>query len=318
MKITILDGYALNPGDLSWSPLEDFGDVTIYDRTLPKDVVSRAKGSEIIIINKVLFTSDIIQQLPQLRCIVVTATGYNNIDIEAASRNNVVVCNAPAYSTMSVAQHVFSLLLHMSTHVANYATDSTNGKWAKAEDFCYIAYPTIELANKTLGIVGMGNIGSQVATIAHSFGMNIVAKTSKSTADLPSYVKSATLDEVFSKSDVISLHCPLTSSNNQFINKTTLGKTKPGVIIINTARGNLINETDMAQALAEGHVGAYGADVLSTEPPSPTNPLLSAPNSFITPHIAWATHEARLRLLNITTNNVEAFIKSSPINVVNP
>ncbi len=317
MNITILDGYALNPGDMSWQGLEPYGNVTVYDRTPAELTVSRSADSEIIITNKVCFDETVMRQLPQLRCIVVSATGYNIIDTEAAARRGITVCNAPAYSTASVAQHVFALLLHMATHVADYARDNSQGRWSQSDDFCYISHPTIELAGKTIGIVGLGNIRSKVDGIAHAIGMRVVAMTSKTAAQLPGYITPVGLDQLLAAADVITLHCPLTPTTQGLINSQTISKMTRGAIVINTARGGAVCEADVRVALVSGRLAAYGADVLSNEPPAADNPLLNAPNAYITPHIAWATNEARQRLMDIVTENVKAFVKGRPINVVN-
>lgn len=316
MHIVILDGYALNPGDLSWETLLKYGTVDAYDRTSPEQVIPRAQNADIIITNKVPFDAKTLDMLPALKCIVVTATGYNIIDTKATAERGIVVCNAPAYSTDSVAQHVFALLLHITTHVADYSTSNTNGKWTDSQDFCYIDHPTIELSGKTIGIVGLGNIGSKVAAIAHTFGMNVIALTSKQANELPAYIKPVSKSELFELSDIISMHCPLTEKTKNFINAETLSQIKQGAIIINTSRGPLVDEQALCQSLHSGHIAAFGADVLSIEPPTASNPLLSAPNSFTTPHIAWATKEARMRLMDITVKNVAAFADGAPINTV--
>lgn len=316
INIAIVDAHTLNPGDLSWKPLEEFGTLHIYDNTTPQETIERTKDSEIVITNKVCFNSDTFDKLPKLKCIVVTATGYNNIDIAAAQKHGIVVCNAPNYSTPSVTQHVFALLLHLTNHIDKYTTDCTDGKWAASQHFCYLKHQTTELTGKTMGIVGLGNIGLNVANVAHSFGMNIIAETSKKSHDLPDYITAVSRSELFSQSDVISLHAPLTPQTHLLVNDTTLSLVKPNTIIINTARGGMVDEHAVAKALKEQKLAAYAADVLSTEPPSPDNPLLNAPNSFITPHIAWATQEARQRLMDITIDNVKAFLSNNPINKV--
>ena len=317
MHIAILDAHPLNPGDLSWKPLEQLGTLSIYPRTAPSETYQRAKDADIVITNKVCFDRQLLEQLPKLRCIVVTATGYNVVDLEAATEHAIVVCNAPAYSTASVAQHVFALLLNISTHVADYAHGNRAGRWTSSPDFCYIEQPTIELAGKTLGIVGLGNIGSAVASIGHAMGMHIIALTGKEASALPRYVEKTNFDTLLQRSDIVSLHCPLTPDTRHLINPSTLARAKHGMILINTARGPLVDEQAVADALHSGQLAAFGADVLSQEPPKADNPLLSAPNAFITPHIAWATLEARQRLMQITIDNVRAFISGKPQNVVN-
>ncbi len=308
MHIAILDAHPLNPGDLSWQPLEQFGTISIYPRTAPADTYQRAKDADIVITNKVCFDRKLLAQLPQLRCIVVTATGYNIIDLQAATERGIVVCNAPAYSTASVAQHVFALLLHISNRVSDYACLNRQGRWADNPDFCYIDYPTVELAGKTIGIVGLGSIGRQVAAIATAMGMEVIAIHTS---------LSHSLSHSLPLCDIVTLHCPLTDATCHLINRDTLALMRRGAILINTARGSLVDEAAVAEALHSGQLAAFGADVLSTEPPTADNPLLTAPNAYTTPHIAWATLEARQRLMQITIDNVRAFISGTPINVVN-
>ena len=292
--------------------------LAVYPRTAPHLTYQRAKDADIVITNKVPFDSQLLSRLPRLRCIIVTATGYNVVDLDAATRQGITVCNAPAYSTASVAQHVFALLLHIATHVGDYAHGVSHGQWEQSPDFCYIDHPTTELSGKTLGIIGLGNIGSAVAAIGHAIGMHIVAHTGKPAAALPTHIEKADLPTLLARADIVSIHCPLTASNRHLINTSTIAQMKPGAILINTARGPLIDEQAVADALHSGRLAAFGADVLSTEPPTADNPLLSAPRAFITPHIAWATLEARQRLMQITIDNVRAFISGKPINVVNP
>ena len=325
MHIAILDGHPLNPGDLSWQPLEQFGTVSIYPRTNPSQTYQRAKDADIVITNKVQFGAQLLDQLPRLKCIVVTATGYNIIDLDAATAHGITVCNAPAYSTSSVAQHVFALLLHIVSHVAEYAREISilhrdgpaSSRWAQCPDFCYISRPTSELAGKTMGIVGLGNIGQTVASIAHAIGLNVCAATSKLSSALPPYITKADLPTLLRHSDIVSLHCPLTPDTHSLIDAEKLSYIKHGAILINTARGPLVDEQAVAAALHSGRLSAFAADVLSTEPPAADNPLLHAPNAFITPHIAWATVEARQRLMDITVANVKAFLSGNPVNVVN-
>ena len=317
MKITILDGYGLNPGDLSWTGFEKLGELTVFPRTSPSQLMERAKNSEVLITNKTVIDAKAIEALPELKYIGVLATGYNVVDVEAAAKHGITVTNIPAYSTMSVAQHVFALLLAVTDRAEHYAMEVAQGKWTSSKDFCFWDTQLTELAGKTFGIIGMGNIGKAVARIASAFGMNVSAFSSKGQEDLPADVKKVSLDTLFESSDVISLHCPLTPSTLHIINKEAIRKMKRGVILINTGRGPLIDEEAVANALQEGNIGAFCADVLSTEPPSADNPLLKAPNSFITPHIAWATKEARLRLMNIAVDNLKRFLEGSPVNVVN-
>ncbi len=318
MKIVELDGYAANPGDLSWEPLRELGELVVYDRTAPADVVERAKDADMVLINKIMMTEEVMQQLPRLKYIGVLATGYNVVDIEAASRHGIVVTNIPAYSTDSVAQTTFALLLAITNRVEHYAEENRNGRWSRNPDFCYWDTPLMELAGKTIGIVGLGNIGMRVATIAKDFGMDVFALTSKNSTDLPPGIQKTTLEGLLAVSDVLSLHCPLTEQTNRLINRNTIAKMKHGAILINTGRGQLVDETDVAEALANGKLAAYGADVMSCEPPQANNPLFAQPNAFLTPHIAWATREARQRLMEIAVNNVKAFINGTPQNVVTP
>lgn len=318
MQIVLLDGYASNPGDLTWDPLKEMGEVTVYDRTQPSEVVERAHDAEIIVTNKVTLTRQTLEQLPNLRLICVLATGYNTIDILAARDLGITVCNVPAYSTDSVAQMVFAQILNMTNRVAHYARQTREGRWSAAPDFCYWDLPVSELAGKTLGIVGLGHIGAKVASIAREFGMDIFAFTSKNSIDLPDYIQKTTLDGLLAVSDILTLHCPLTPDTHELINARTLARMKRGALLVNTGRGPLVNEADVAEALASGQLGGYGADVMCSEPPAADNPLFTQPNAFITPHIAWASVEARQRLLNATFDNIRAFQDGHPKNVVNP
>ena len=316
MKIVELDGYAANPGDLSWDGLKELGDFVLYERTKPEDIVSRAKDADAILINKVRITDEILAQLPKLKYIGELATGYNNIDIKAASKRGITVCNIPAYSTDSVAQMTFAHILNITNQVAHYADESRSGHWSKNPDFCYWDTPLPELSAKTLGIVGLGNIGMKVAKIALDFGMDVFAYTSKNSADLPAGIQKTTIEGLLGASDILTLHCPLTDDTRELLNKETLALMRPGSIIINTGRGQLVNEQDVADALESGLLLGYGADVLTEEPPRADNPLLKQPHAYITPHIAWATKEARQRLLNICVENIKAFQAGEPINVV--
>ena len=316
MKIVELDGYAANPGDLSWEPLKQLGELTLYDRTPPELVVERAKEADAILINKISIDEKILAQLPRLRYIGVLATGYNAVDVEAAARRGVVVTNIPAYSTDSVAQMVFAHILNITNRTAHYARQAREGRWSSNPDFCYWDTPLIELSGKTLGIVGFGNIGKSVAAIARQFGMDVFAYTSKNSTDLPEGVQKTTLEGLFATSDILSLHCPLTPQTKHLINAEALAKMKQGSILINTGRGPLVDEQAVADALASGHLLAYGADVMCSEPPRADNPLLLQPNAFITPHVAWATREARERLMSIAVANVKAFVEGHPQNVV--
>lgn len=318
MQIVLLDGYASNPGDLTWEPLKEMGEVTVYDRTQPSEVVERAHDAEIIVTNKVTLTRQTLEQLPNLRLICVLATGYNTIDTLAARDLGITVCNVPAYSTDSVAQMVFALILNMTNRVAHYARQTREGRWSAAPDFCYWDLPVSELAGKTLGIVGLGHIGAKVASIAREFGMDVFAFTSKNSIDLPDYIQKTTLEGLLGVSDILTLHCPLTPDTHELINARTLARMKHGALLVNTGRGPLVNEADVAEALASGQLGGYGADVMCSEPPAADNPLFAQPNAFITPHIAWASVEARQRLLNATFDNIRAFQEGHPRNVVNP
>lgn len=313
MKICILDGYSLNPGDLDWSPVERLGDVTLFDRTSADKIVERAADADIVLTNKVPFSADTLRQLPRLRFICVLATGYNIIDIEAAARQGVVVANIPAYSTMSVAQMAFAHILNITNHVASYAREVADGKWTNCPDFCFWDSALTELAGKTMGIVGLGNTGMATARIAVAMGMKVVAMTSKSADTLPEGITPAPLDDVLASADVVSLHCPLTPSTRHLINAASIAKMKPSAILINTGRGPLVDEQAVADALNGGRLAAFGADVLSQEPPRGDNPLLSARNCFLTPHIAWATIEARTRLMSTATENVRQFIAGEPV-----
>lgn len=313
MKICILDGYSLNPGDLDWSPVERLGDVTLFDRTPADKIVERAADADIVLTNKVSFSADTLRQLPRLRFICVLATGYNIIDTEAAARQGVVVANIPAYSTMSVAQMAFAHILNITNHVASYAREVADGKWTNCPDFCFWDSALTELAGKTMGIVGLGNTGMATARIAVAMGMKVVALTSKSADTLPEGITPAPLDDVLASADVVSLHCPLTPSTRHLINAASIAKMKPSAILINTGRGPLVDEQAVADALNGGRLAAFGADVLSQEPPRGDNPLLSARNCFLTPHIAWATLEARTRLMSTATENVRQFIAGEPV-----
>ena len=316
MKIVVLDGYCLNPGDLSWEDMASLGDLRVYDRTSPAELLNRAEGAEVLITNKTLITGNDMEALPQLKYIGVLATGYNVVDVESAKEKGIVVTNIPAYSTNSVAQMVFAHLLNITQRVGHYACMNRQGKWSDNADFCYWDTELIELNDKWMGIIGFGNIGQATARIALSFGMKVGVFTSKAQSELPEGVKKMSLEEIFKNCDVVSLHCPLTPSTQEMVNVERLNLMKPNAILINTGRGPLINEQDLADALNEGKILAAGLDVLSTEPPLSSNPLLSARNCFITPHIAWATKEARIRLMRIAVNNLKEFMNGNIINNV--
>ena len=316
MKIVVLDGYGLNPGDLSWSAWEALGELTVYDRTSPSELLDRSVGAEVLITNKTLITAENMAELPSLKYIGVLATGYNVVDIDSAKARGIVVANIPAYSTASVAQMVFAHVLNITQRVGYYANENTQGRWTNNADFCYWDTNLVELDGKKMGIVGYGNIGKATARIALAFGMEVLAYTSKEQKDLPQGVRKVTLDELFSESDVVSLHCPLTPDTKELVNAERLKTMKPSAILINTGRGPLVNEHDLANALNEGRIAGAGLDVLSVEPSLADNPLLKAKNCFITPHIAWATKEARTRLMGIAINNLKSYQEGNIINNV--
>jgi len=316
MKIVVLDGYGANPGDLSWAPLEKLGTLVVYDRTAAGDTVSRAADADIVLTNKVLLGRAEIEQLHELKYIGVLATGYNVVDVEAARERGITVTNVPAYSTESVAQMVFAHLLTVTNRTEHYARQNRQGRWTASPDFCYWDTPLTELAGKTFGIVGLGNIGKRVGEIARAFGMQVVALTSKRADALPAGIRKVELPELLASADVLSLHCPLTDGTRHLINADTLGRMKPTVILINTGRGPLVNDADVAEALTAGRLAAYCADVLTEEPPRWSQPLLHCPNAYVTPHVAWATREARERLLATAIENVRAFVEHRPQNVV--
>lgn len=316
MKIVVLDGYAANPGDLSWNELKTLGECEIYDRTAPEEVLTRAKDAEAILTNKTVITAEHMTSLPNLKYIGVLATGYNIIDIAAAKERDIVVTNIPAYSTPSVGQMVFAHILNITQQVQHYTDEVRQGQWSKNQDFCYWDTPLIELLGKKIGLIGLGQTGYNTARIAIGFGMKVWAYTSKSRLQLPPEIKKAELDQIFHECDIISLHCPLTESTRNLVNADRLELMKSNAILINTGRGPLINEQDLADALNNHKIYAAGLDVLSTEPPRADNPLLTAKNCFITPHIAWATSAARGRLMTILIDNLKAYISGKPINNV--
>ncbi len=316
IKIVVLDSYVLNPGDLSWDGIKKLGDCTIHDRTPPELFVERAKNADAIFTNKVIINEEIISRLPNLKFIGVLATGYNVVDTVAARNAGITVTNIPAYSTASVAQMVFSHILNFAQNVSIHANSVSAGDWAKSIDFAYWKTPQIELVGKTLGIIGFGQIGQAVAKIALSFGMNVIFNNrSKKNIDIDA--TQVDLEILLSESDFISINCPLTNDNAEFINKISISKMKPTAFLINTGRGPLINEQDLADALNKGKIAGAGLDVLSVEPAVKDNPLINAKNCSITPHIAWATFEARTRLMNIATENLKSFMEGNPLNVVN-
>lgn len=316
MKIVVLDGYAANPGDLSWEGLRTLGECAIYDRTAPEEVLERAVGAEVILTNKVIITADHMRALPELKYIGVLATGYNVVNTTAANERGILVTNVPAYSTASVAQMVFAHILNMTQQVQHHSEEVRKGRWINSKDFCFWDTPLIELREKKIGLVGLGNTGYTTARIAIGFGMQVFAMTSKSHFQLPPEIKKMDLDQLFSECDIISLHCPLTPETKELVNARRLAMMKPSAILINTGRGPLINEQELAEALNNEKIFAAGIDVLSTEPPRADNPLLTAKNCYITPHIAWATFEARERLMNIAIGNLQAYMAGKPENVV--
>jgi glycerate dehydrogenase len=316
MNIVVLDGFTANPGDLTWKELESLGQVTVYERTCPSDTVFRLQDADIVLTNKVRIGKEEMAQLPRLKYIGVLATGYNVVDIEEAHQRNISVTNVPAYSTDSVAQMVFAHLLTVSNRPEHYALQNRKGAWTASKDFCYMDTPLIELTGKRMGIVGLGNIGMRVANIAHAFGMHVSALTSKTASELPTYIAKENLNQLFKQSDVISLHCPLTPATHHLVNEELLALMKPSAILINTGRGPLIDELAVADALKNKRIAAYCADVLEQEPPTTNNPLLNCPSAYITPHIAWATREARLRLIDIATDNIRAFMNGHPQNSI--
>lgn len=316
MKIVVLDGYAANPGDLCWDELKALGECVIYDRTAPEEVLERAAGATIVLTNKTVLTAAQIDALPELKYIGVLATGYNIVDIEAARTRGIVVTNIPSYSTPSVAQMVFAHILNIAVQVQHHSEEVHKGRWTNSKDFCFWDTPLIELRGKKLGIVGLGHTGYSTARVAIGFGMEVHAYTSKSAFQLPPEIKKMELDELFRECDIVSLNCPLTESTRNMVNAERLKLMKPTAILINTGRGQLINEQDLADALNSGQIYAAGLDVLSQEPPRADNPLLTAKNCYITPHIAWATTAARERLMHIMMDNIKAYLEGKPINNV--
>lgn len=318
MRIVVLDGYTLNPGDNPWEPIERHGPLTVHDHTPEDQIAAQAANHEIVITNKAPLSGDAIENLPDLKLIAVTATGYNNVDIVAAAKRGIPVCNVPAYSTDSVAQFTFALLLEMCHHVGLHDRAVKDGEWARSRDFSFWKTPLIELAGKTMGVIGFGRIGSRVGELANAFGMSVIGH-SPSRRNTPSYQPFAWrgIDELLSESDVVTLHAPLTSDNAGMIDAARLARMKPGAMLINTSRGPLINERDLADALNRGTIAAAAVDVVSREPIHADNPLLGAKNILITPHIAWAALEPRRRVMRMTADNIAAFLAGKPINVVN-
>lgn len=316
MKIVALDGYAANPGDLSWDELKALGECVIYDRTAPEEVLERAADAEVVLTNKVVITAEMMAALPQLKYIGVMATGYNIVDIDAARERGIVVTNIPSYSTDSVAQMVFAHILNIAQQVQHHSEAVHQGRWTASKDFCFWDTPLIELRGKKIGIVGLGHTGYTTARIAIGFGMEVYAYTSKSSFQLPPEIKKMELDQLFSECDIISLHCLLTDKTRELVNAARLKLMKPTAILINTGRGQLVNEQDLADALNNGQIYAAGLDVLSQEPPKADNPLLTARNCYITPHIAWASAAARERLMGILLDNLKGYMEGKVINNV--
>lgn len=319
MKCVVLDGYALNPGDISWEPLRALGELTVHDRTPPEEVLTRCQGAGVLFTNKTVLSREVLVQLPGLRYIGVLATGYNIVDVDAARDLGIVVTNVPAYGTRAVSQFVFALLLEICHHVGNHSAGVRAGEWSRNPDYSYWTSPLIELAGKTMGIIGMGQIGEATARIAQAFGMEVLGfRPSAEPGTTAGGIRYVSLDQLYAESDVISLHCPLFDGTAGMINRESLSRMKDGVILINTSRGPLVVDDDLAEALRSGKVRGAGVDVLDREPPDPRNPLLSAPNCIVTPHIAWAPLESRARLMDIAAGNLEAFLAGTPVNVVNP
>ncbi|WP_018625927.1 D-2-hydroxyacid dehydrogenase [Niabella aurantiaca] len=318
MKIVILDGYTLNPGDLSWDEMNALGEVIVYDRTPLEKIVERAADASVVLTNKTPLNAETIEQLPALQFIGVLATGYNVIDIQAAAKRGILVANVPGYGTASVAQLTFALLLTLCQRVQKHSDGVKEGRWSRSPDWCYWDYPLVELSGKTMGIIGLGTIGKNVADIARAFGMQVVAMSREGGgASAPDGVERAPLKELLAASDVVSVHCPLVPETKDLINKERLGYMKPSAFLINTSRGPVINEEDLAAALNRDQIAGAGLDVLSVEPPQKEHPLYTAKNCILTPHIGWATREARLRLLETAILNIQGFVNGRPVNIVN-
>lgn len=317
MKIVMLDAFTTNPGDLSWDDFKELGDLTIYDRTPSDKIIERANEADILITNKTPITKEIIDCLPNLKFIALMSTGYNIVDYVYLKEKGIPVSNIPSYSTDAVAQLVMSFILELAMNVGLHSESVKSGEWSACSDFCYWKSPLTELTGKTLGIFGLGKIGKAVAERAKAFGMNIVAYTPRIHGNEPEYIKLVSLDEMLNLSDIISMHCPLTPETEGVVNKEFISKMKDGAYFINTSRGTVVDEYALADALNTGKIGGAGLDVLSTEPPKKDNPLLSAKNCFITPHIAWASYETRKRLVSILYGNINAFIDGKPQNVIN-
>jgi len=318
MKIVVLDGYTLNPGDLSWDELEALGELEIYDRTAREDIIQRIGDAEALFVNKVPIDREVLEACPSIKYIGVLATGFNVVDIQAAKEKGIPVCNVPTYGTSSVAQFVFAMLLEICHHVWDHNLAVKRGEWTNGKDFCFWNYPLFELSGKTMGIIGYGRIGQATGALAQAFGMKVLAFDKYQNSGLVSdTMEYADMESLLEKSDVISLHCPLFPETKGIINKSNIAKCKDGVIIINTSRGGLVVEEDMKEALDNGKVFGFAADVVSTEPITRDNPLLQAPNTIITPHIAWAPRESRERLMKTAADNLKAFIEGKAKNQVN-
>jgi glycerate dehydrogenase len=317
MKIVVLDGYALNPGDLSWNEFKNSGELKVYDRTSPDEILSRATDADVLMTNKTPIREDVINQLPRLKFIGVLATGYNIIDIEAATKRGIVVSNIPDYGSYSVAQLTMALLLELCHHVQRHSDSVRDGKWAASRDWCYWDFPLVELAGKTMGIIGFGNIGQKVGDMASAFGMNILGSARNHRDDTHrKNFRWSNIPDLLEQSDVVSIHCPLTPETKGLINAVSLRKMKKSAFLLNTSRGPIVIDDDLADALNQGVIAGAGIDVLSVEPPPKANPLFTAKNCIITPHIAWATKEARARLMDMAARNLKAFIHGSPTNLV--
>ena len=316
IKIVVLDGYTLNPGDLEWDEISALGELKVYDRTDPGDIMERASGAEALFTNKVIITRETIANLPALKFIGVLATGYNVVDTEAAREAGIIVTNIPAYSTQSVAQLAFAHILNFARQVDLHARQVREGAWTGHRDFCFWSTPQTELTGKILGIIGFGRIGQAIAKIGDAMGMEIIFQNHRKKENIPEYALQVSLEELLRNSDYISINCPLTADNQGFINKETLSLMKPDAFLLNTGRGPLINEQDLADALNSGKIAGAGLDVLSIEPAREGNPLLTANNCYITPHIAWATKEARVRLMDIAASNLKSFMEGNPVNKV--
>ena len=317
MKIVVLDGYALNPGDLSWAGFEKLGELTVYDRSSPDEVLERARGCDALITNKAIVSAETIEATDSLKFIGVLATGVNIVDVDAAAAKGIPVCNVAGYGPESVAQMVFAHILNFTHRLADQARDAMAGGWSGQPDFCYWTHPLVELKDQTLGIIGLGQIGSATARIAQGFGMQVIAYTRDRSRQAPSGVTWVDMDQLFDESDYVSLHCPLTDENEEMINEARLKQMKSSAILINTGRGQLVDEAALAQALEAGDIAGAGLDVLTTEPPDQNHPLLSAKNCFVTPHIAWATKAARSRLMDMAVENLQSFQNGEVINRVN-